>query len=1072
MNQAMRKNLLLYIAAIVTVMTVLLLFSREYRGLTGFAELSNRHNQVYTSFYRLQMHISNAAFSNPQLVKTGSQDLFYADSISITEELNRLRDITRDSTNMAIAKELQKAVLAQLPWLLQSDVMDSLQHHKAAAHISSLRHINSLIGKGISRTSYLIEERKRQLQTQTGTLKLSITLFILLSISLLFYITYNLFRQQLKRKNKERELEVFLNRIQDAVIMVDHKWCYTFLNDKALANHALDKMDILGKSLWQVHPELLETVFWDIYQQAMQSGKAKEIEDYYSPTDTWFTVKIYPSPEGLTIFYRDITESKKAELHLLQSLQEVNDYKFALDQSSIVAITDHRGIIHHVNENFCKISGYSSSELTGQDHRIINSGYHAKDYIKGLWRTIAAGNIWKGELKNRAKDGSTYWVDTTIVPFLNKQGKPYQYIAIRSDITERKKLEAQLALSDSIVNYSHDAILSKTLGGIITSWNKGAENIFGYTAADIIGKHIATIIPTYYWSQEYEIMEKIRAGLVIDHYETQRIKKDGTLIQVSLTISPLKDAAGNITGASKIVRDISKQKKAEQEITRLNASLEKKVLERTNELLEARDKLAETLQQAIFSATIANNIQDPVVASDNVGKITHWNNAAEKLLGWTSEEVIGKTTTEILKGDYLQTTREAIIQSLKEKNYWQGEVIYYSKSGRQVNALITASQIKDTAGNITGNLALVRDITERKKAEQKLQEFEHFFNNSNDFSCIANTQGYFEIVNASFNKILGYTMNELALKPFIDFVHPDDIPETLAAYEELKQGATVIHFINRYRKKDGSYLWFDWNASPNPITGKLYCIARDITESRQAQEALSKSIEELEAFSYSVSHDLRAPLRGIIGFTNILEEDYANQLDEEARRITSVIKQNALKMGSLIDDLLTFSRLGRQQITKTKINSEQIVKEAIKETDQRPGISRVHWILHPLPQVLADVNTIRQVWINLISNAIKYSCKKQQPVIEIGAIDEENETIFFVKDNGVGFDEKYRDKLFRVFQRLHSAAEFEGTGVGLAIVQRIVSKHGGRAWATGITGQGASFFFSLPGEHIFLKKEQ
>jgi PAS domain S-box-containing protein len=172
--------------------------------------------------------------------------------------------------------------------------------------------------------------------------------------------------------------------------------------------------------------------------------------------DTWLSVKLYPSEDGLTIFYKDITQGKKAERELSQTLREISDYKFALDESSIVAITDQKGIIRHANSNFCKISKYSEKELIGQDHRIINSGYHPKGFIKDLWITIANGKIWKGELKNKAKDGTIYWVDTTIIPFLNDQGKPYQYVAIRADITERKLAEENLQKSlKEIADYKY-----------------------------------------------------------------------------------------------------------------------------------------------------------------------------------------------------------------------------------------------------------------------------------------------------------------------------------------------------------------------------------------------------------------------------------------------------------------------------------------------------------------------------------------------------------------------------------------------------------------------------------------
>jgi len=225
---------------------------------------------------------------------------------------------------------------------------------------------------------------------------------------------------------------------------------------------------------------------------------------------------------------------------------------------------------------------------------------------------------------------------------------------------------------------------------------------------------------------------------------------------------------------------------------------------------------------------------------------------------------------------------------------------------------------------------------------------------------------------------------------------------------------------------------------------------------------LQTANKELEAFSYSVSHDLRAPLRGIIGFTAILEEEYGSKLDDEAKRITSVIRANTLKMGNLIDALLSFSRIGRNEITKMDINNNEMVKETIASLEPKHNTNPIKWVIGPLPDTAADINTMRQVWINLVSNAIKYSGGKDQPVIEIGSFIHEGQTAFFVKDNGVGFDEKYKDKLFKVFQRLHGAHEFEGTGVGLALIEKIISKHGGKVWAEGVVGQGATFYFSVP----------
>jgi len=223
---------------------------------------------------------------------------------------------------------------------------------------------------------------------------------------------------------------------------------------------------------------------------------------------------------------------------------------------------------------------------------------------------------------------------------------------------------------------------------------------------------------------------------------------------------------------------------------------------------------------------------------------------------------------------------------------------------------------------------------------------------------------------------------------------------------------------------------------------------------------LEMANKELESFSYSVSHDLRSPLRAISGFSKMMEEDYADRLDEEGQRLLKVIRDNSRRMGQLIDDLLAFSRLGRKPIAAAEVDMAEQARMTFTELTN--GEDRTRLEMGPLPTVLGDAALLKQVWVNLLSNAVKFSGKRSQPVVEVTGCAEAAESIYCVKDNGTGFDMRYYDKLFGVFQRLHNPEEFPGTGVGLAIVQRVVTRHGGRVWAEGEEGKGAAFYFALP----------
>lgn len=368
------------------------------------------------------------------------------------------------------------------------------------------------------------------------------------------------------------------------------------------------------------------------------------------------------------------------------------------------------------------------------------------------------------------------------------------------------------------------------------------------------------------------------------------------------------------------------------------------------------------------------------------------------------------------------------------------------------------------------SLAMIRrirkDIASKEATEKR---FSGLLQAAPDATVIADEQGLMRMINKQAEDLFGYTREEMLNQP-VEILIPSDLHAAHVHHRNSFMKKASLRAMGAglelYAvKKGGVQFPVEISLSPIKTDEGLMVIAsiRDITQRKQLENALRRSNAEMEAFTYSVSHDLRAPLRGIVGFSTILEEDYGDKLDAEGHRITGIIRANTLKMGHLIDDLLAFSRLGRQEIQKMNVDTKALVQEIIQELHLPESGKKINWDIKDLPPVFADLKTLRQVWINLISNAVKYSSKKEEPVITIGHTIENGQQVFFVRDNGVGFDNKYREKLFRVFQRLHGEDEFEGTGVGLALVEKIIARHGGRVWAEGIVGEGAVFYFSLPG---------
>ncbi|AFZ46364.1 multi-sensor hybrid histidine kinase [Cyanobacterium stanieri PCC 7202] len=532
------------------------------------------------------------------------------------------------------------------------------------------------------------------------------------------------------------------------------------------------------------------------------------------------------------------SDRKRHEIERQQLLQELSAFKLGLDESAIVAITDSEGIISYVNGKFVNVSGYSENELIGKTHKIVNSGYHPRSFFKNLWDTLKKGEIWRGEICNRSKLGSLYWVESTIVPFLDREGNPFQYLAIRFDITARKLGEIRIRKENTF----RQQILEQMGDGLsisyavsehpfirFTVWNPKMEIITGYTLEEINNHGWYRILCPHSENQT-EAIQRIKtmgqgSNLIGMVEEWEIITKTGDKRTITISTSVLAQE-DNHNFVLAVIQDITDRKAKEKENILLKEQLE---------------FVLSSSPAIIYNCEVNPPNYHPKFLSPNVQSILKHDH--QKFLSGSL------AWHEFIHPDDVSMVFPEMEKQLFTNDHYRCEYRFLTGDNEYVWLQDEMILLRDEYGNPLEIVGYTSNINERKQAQielkNKTEELDQFFSLAIDLLCIANTDGYFIRLNKEWEKLLGYPLKQLEGSLFLDYIHPDDLSLTLEAIKEIQQGLEIASFTNRYRCADGSYRWLEWRCAPKQ--NYIYAAARDITDRKKNEEDINRHLAAIEA---------------------------------------------------------------------------------------------------------------------------------------------------------------------------------------------------------------------------------
>jgi PAS domain S-box-containing protein len=767
----------------------------------------------------------------------------------------------------------------------------------------------------------------------------------------------------------------------------------------------------------------------------------------------------------------DITQRKLAEEALRE--RELILRRFTEVAPVAIAIFDRDMRYLAVSERFRGDFQLGTQELLGRSH------YEIFPEISEEWRDVhrrcLAGAVERsaGEAFRRA-DGSEQWVRWEIQPWRQAGGEISGLVLFTEDITRQLRSEQAVRESEARLRLAQQVARVGTFEWNLqtgsSTWTPELEVMYGLSPGEFLERSQAwesLIHP----EDRPEVVRQLEHAMQTGKFDTEWrvVRPDGEMRWLSGRAWVFKDDSGKPLRLIGVNIDITEDKQKEEALRQSQAEL----------------------QAALASMT------DAVSIGDNQGRFIGVNDAYATFYKFKSKEACLPTLAEYSNvldvsfpdGSPAPLEMWATSRALRGEMVTNAEYLLRRKdSGESWVGSYSFGPIRNKAGAIVGSVVVARDITGHRRAQEELraseERFRKVFENAPTGIAITSWDMHVERCNPAFCNLLGYREEELRGTWFGSLIPEEDRPASMAAAERLRTGkVSSFEREGHYIRKDGEPVWLHRFVSvlPNENGGKpqLVALVTDIHERKRAEEEireLNSDLErrvrertsqleaanhELEAFAYSVSHDLRAPLRGIDGWSLALVEEYSGQLDEQAHKYLNRVRSETQRMGLLIDNLLQLSRITRSEMNRGAVDLTSLAHTVAARLQEEHAGRRIEFIIAPGLQAAGDAALLGVALTNLLGNAVKFTGPRDRARIEFGQVDDPTERIFYVRDNGVGFEMAFASMLFGPFQRLHKASEFPGTGIGLATVERVIHRHGGRVWAEAEVGRGATFHFTI-----------